>query len=106
MRKNRLLFILLAAGVLAAYFLFQKTSYTPAPTVKNSIVTKEQAIDNVKNLAEVKEYLKNVPGAIVEIDNQDENVYNIHVYEIKNGHTATFNWYEVAKTGGAPKPQF
>ena len=47
--------------------------------------------------------LKRVPSGIVEIDNEDEKTYTVHVYEIKDNHTATFNWYEVGKQSGKIK---
>src|SRR3990167_7924523 len=59
-------------------------------------MTKDQAIENVKKLPEVQDYLKRVPNGRVEVDNEAEGEYNVHVYEVKNGHTATFNWYRVS----------
>ena len=63
-------------------------------------VSRQQAVEKVKNLQEVKEYLKNVPNGKVEVDNELEGEYNVHVYEVKNGHTATFNWYRVSIKSG------
>ena len=56
----------------------------------------------VSALPEVQEYLRSVPSGLVVIDHEDKetNSYLVHVYEIKDGHTATFNWYEVNKTTG------
>lgn len=84
------------------YFVLQKT---PFPTTKpvQPVVTKitaEQAVEKVRSLTEVREYLERVPKGIVEIDNVMPAEYFVHVYEIKDGHTATFNWYKVNnKTG-------
>lgn len=66
------------------------------------------AIDRVLILPEVKEYLRTVPGAIVEIDHEDRTTssYVIHVYEIKDGHSATFNWYNVDKSTGRAEKEF
>jgi hypothetical protein len=69
-------------------------------------VTKDQAIKKIKKLPEVQEYLKNVPNGKVEVDNELEGEYNIHVYEVKNGHTATFNWYRVSIKSGKIRPEF
>lgn len=69
-------------------------------------MSKNQAVENVKKLPEVQEYLKNVPNGIVEVDNEMEGEYNVHVYEVKNGHTATFNWYRVSIKGGEITPEF
>ncbi|MBI4039860.1 hypothetical protein HY389_00710, partial [Candidatus Daviesbacteria bacterium] len=60
----------------------------------------------VKKLPEVQDYLKGVPSGKVEVDNESEGEYNVHVYEIKNGHTATFNWYLVSIKDGKVKEQF
>lgn len=74
--------------------------------ITSSKITKEQALENVKNLAEVREYLKRVPDGKVEIDNELEGDINVHVYEVKDGHTATFNWYTVSMKTGIPVAQF
>ncbi|OGM29994.1 hypothetical protein A2801_00550 [Candidatus Woesebacteria bacterium RIFCSPHIGHO2_01_FULL_41_10] len=67
---------------------------------------KEQAVDNVKKLPEVQQYLKDVPNGKVEVDSEEEGQINIHVYEIKDDHTATFNWYRVDVESGKMEPQF
>lgn len=68
----------------------------------NSALTKEQALEKVKNLSEVKEYLIQVPNGRVEFDHEDEanNAWVIHEYEIVRDHTATSNWYNVNKETG------
>ncbi len=75
-------------------------------TPKTTGMTETQAVDNVKKLPEVQDYLKRVPNALVEVDNESEGQYNVHVYEIKDGHTATFNWYRVDKATGEVKKEF
>ena len=67
--------------------------------------TRAQAIAKVKTQSEVMNYLKRVPQGLIEIDNQENNSYLIHVYEVKNGHTATFNWYRVDKITGEVKKE-
>ncbi|MBI3980986.1 hypothetical protein HY345_03220 [Candidatus Microgenomates bacterium] len=99
----KVLVLLLAILVLTGggYFTIKKasTTTTPKPAVSAKI-TAEQAVEKVRNLPEVRDYLKNVPNGIVEIDNTMAAEYFVHVYEIKDRHTATFNWYHVNnKTG-------
>lgn len=71
-------------------------------------ITPQEAVDKVKNLPEVKEYLKNVPQGKVNYDHEEteSNSLVIQVYELKSGHTATFNWYKVNKSTGAVKAEF
>ena len=64
--------------------------------VASTRISPQLAVENVKKLPEVQEYLKNVSNGKVEVDNELEGEYNVHVYEVKNGHTATFNWYRVS----------
>lgn len=68
----------------------------------NASVTQDQAVFLVKNLDSVKAYLQRVPQGIVEFDHEDRinGSWVIHVYEVANGHTATFNWFNVSKTDG------
>lgn len=73
---------------------------------EGNIVTEESAISKVKSLPEVVDYLKRVPNSLVEVNGKEDNVYMVQVYEFKNGHTATFNWYEVNKTTGDVEKQF
>ena len=60
------------------------------------------AIAKVSALPEVAEYLRDVPSGRVVIDHEDSatNSYLIHVFEVVDDHTATFNWYTVDKTTG------
>ncbi|MBI2326546.1 hypothetical protein HYU91_04140 [Candidatus Collierbacteria bacterium] len=66
------------------------------------------AIAKVSTLPEVIEYLREVPAGLVTLDHEDRetNTYVIHVYETKDGHTATFNWYSVNKTTGVITKDF
>lgn len=88
-----LIFILFLAGL--GYFSYQTGS---------SKITVQQAVEQVKSLPDVQEYLKRVPNGKVEVDNELEGEYNVHVYEIKDGHTATFNWYGVSIKSGKVTP--
>lgn len=73
---------------------------------KTTGMTRNQAVENVKKLPEVQDYLKRIPNGKVEVDNELGDEYNVHVYEVKNGHTATFNWYHVSIKSGEVRPEF
>lgn len=88
------------------YSVSKNTIPSVLERVVSTKVSHKQAIENVKNLPEVQEYLKNVPNGRVEVDNELEDKYNVHVYEIKDGHTATFNWYRVSIKSGEIKKEF
>lgn len=103
--KNSILLILIFAAILGAY-AYQKANPSEPEHIGSSKITSEQAVENVKKLPEVKDYLKEVPNGKVEMDNEDEGKYNVHVYEVKNGHTATFNWYRVSIKDGKVEEQF
>lgn len=60
-------------------------------------LAENQVLEIVKNLPEVKEYLKNVPEAQIVVDHEENNMFVVQVFEVKDGHTATFNWYEIDK---------
>lgn len=98
------IFILLAV---AGYYTFQNGVPDNIPVeIASTKISYELAEDKVKNLPEVQEYLKNVPNGKVEVDNELEGEYNIHVYEVKNGHTATFDWYRVSIKSGEIRSEF
>lgn len=69
-------------------------------------ISKEDAVAKVKELPEVVDYLKRVPNGQVLVNGEDNNRYMVQVYEAKDGHTATFNWYNVDKTTGEVKKEF
>nr|WP_145401636.1 stalk domain-containing protein [Paenibacillus xylanexedens] len=65
-------------------------------------ITEKEAVKLVKN-----KYGYNNSKLIVEVDNEVDNQYVVHVYEIViddektgEGHTATYGWYYVDKTSG------
>ena len=76
------------------------------PDAQLPVITEEQAVETVKSLPEVVGYLKRVPNGMVEVNGDDDTQYMVQVYEIKDGHTATFNWYQVDKTTGEVKEEF
>src|SRR3989344_6058764 len=102
--------IILVLIVIGGFIYFKNTpleELVPEQVIPSLTgMTESQAVENVKKLPEVQEYLKNVPNGKVEVDNELEGEYNVHVYEVKNGHTATFNWYRVSIKSGEIRPEF
>src|SRR3989344_8146072 len=101
--------IIILLVITGGYFVFQKAApllLDQLAEVASTKVSRNQAIENVKKLPEVQEYLKYVPNGKVEVDNELEGEYNVHVYEVKDGHTATFNWYRVSIKSGEVKTEF
>jgi len=80
-----------------------------------SKVTESKAVDIIKQLPEVKNFL-NLPfpsssRTVVEIDHSSNDNWYVHIYEIvkdttTSSHTATFNWYGVDKCSGKIKCPF
>ena len=90
-----LIFIALVCGVV--FFFFKSEIFSSS---------EKKALMKIRALPEVVEFLKQVPDAHVEMNGEEENAYLIQVYEVKDDHTATFNWYSVDKTTGEIKKQF
>ena len=91
----------------AGFFVLQNGVPEKFPIdIVSTKISREMAVENIKKLPEVQEYLKNVPNGKVEVDNELAGEYNVHVYEVKNGHTATFNWYRVSIKSGEVKSEF
>ena len=84
----------------------KKMSTSPQPSA--ILISPEEAVEKVKSRKEVIAYLKRVPNAIIQaqLTTDEEDSYRIQVYEIKNGHTATFNWYNVDKKTGEITAEF
>lgn len=74
--------------------------------LKTGTISKAEAILKVKELPEVIDYLKRVPNGLVAVNGEEINVYMVQVYEFKDGHTATFNWYKVDKATGSVEKEF
>lgn len=104
--KNLILVILILTLIGGLYYVSQNTLPSVLEEIGSTKISRDLAIENVKKLPEVQEYLKNVPNAKVEVDNEIEGEYNVHVYEVKNGHTATFNWYRVSIKSGEIRSEF
>lgn len=65
-------------------------------------ITKDQAVENVKKIPEVKIYLAKAPKGIVEVGKKSNinakksnDNYLVHVYEKFADHQETFHWYFV-----------
>ena len=69
-------------------------------------LSKKDAIAKVRILPEVSDYLKRVPSGQISVNGEEDNGYMVQVFEVKDGHTATFNWYTVDKTTGEIKNEF
>lgn len=104
--KHLILLILIIMLIGGIYSVSKNTIPSVLERVVPTKISHKQAIENVKNLPEVQQFLKDVPNGRVEVDNELEGEINVHVYEIKDGHTATFNWYKVDKITGAVKEEF
>lgn len=87
----------------AIVYMLKSLKFT---NIKNQITSKEQAIAKVKALPEVIDYLRRVPNGLILVNGEDSNAYFTQVYELKNGHTATFNWYKVNKATGEITKEF
>lgn len=87
----------------ALLYMLKSLKFTNAQTATAS---KDEAIAKVKLLPEVIDYLKRVPNGLVLVNGEEDNEYMVQVYELKDGHSATFNWYNVDKTTGEVEKQF
>lgn len=92
---------MIVAVALITFFIVFKNSRS-----SQKVISEKEAVATVKTLPEVTDYLKRVPNGLVAVNGEEDNVYLVQVYEFKNGHTATFNWYKVDKTTGAVEKQF
>ncbi|MEK7562084.1 MAG: hypothetical protein AAB509_00175 [Patescibacteria group bacterium] len=126
-----IIFILIAGGILAWWYgwigkvptvppvvspILQPTSTQPT-SLEEKFISEEKAINLIKELPKVKEWLALFTGPggtgpttggkpIIEVDSKTAEGYTIHVYELLSDHTATFNWYSVNLKTGEIKPMF
>ena len=84
----------------------KELSSSPQPPA--ILISPEEAVEKVKSRKEIIDYLKRVPSAIIQAQSttNEEDSYRIQVYEVKDGHTATFNWYNVDKKTGEVVAEF
>lgn len=103
--------ILFAVLVILCWLYLHKilrfTIFTQPVSQKESI-SENAAFGIIAEQNDVKNYLKEVPNGKITLDHFDEdaNSYVFQVFEFKDGHTNTFNWYEVNKENGELKPLF
>ena len=100
--------VIIGAGIwYGIQTLASKRARTTTPAVAE-ITADAQAIELVRARSEVAEYLAQTPDALIVVDNFDEetNEYLVHVYEIVEDHTATFNWYIINRATGSIQAQF
>lgn len=99
MKKTKTLIIIGLVAVAAAIVWMS--------VYKNSEVTGRGALEEIKTLPEVQEFVaeleKNGKTASFNVEDQD-GYWSVQVYEIVarggESHTATFNWYRVDKSTG------
>lgn len=90
---------------LLAFLYWQYLRKTPKspiytqPVSQKESISENEALKIIAEQSEVKNYLKEVPNGEITLDHfdQDSNSYIFQVFEVKNRHTSTFNWYEVNK---------
>lgn len=102
MKKKKISLKLLVIALIILFILFAFFKLNN----RTRVFSKNEAIEKVKILSEVKDYLKKVPHAQISVNGEEDDSYLIQVYEIKDRHTATFNWYKVNKTTGEVKKEF
>ncbi|MCX7955395.1 MAG: hypothetical protein N3A01_09450 [Bacteroidales bacterium] len=74
--------------------------YDTTNIMQNLTPSEQKALNLVKNLPEVKEFLEKNKNAIIEVDHTHNDTVLIHVFkcvvhEEGGMNTATFNWYNV-----------
>lgn len=79
--------------------------------LRSNQITNDKAIEIVKNLPEVKDFLQGMKKintkTLVEVDKRETDQIVIHVTEINDhGLTATFNWYTLDNNTGTIKCSF
>lgn len=73
----------------------------------NDHITEDDAAKMVREREEVQAYMNRMPANSVHIATTDrETYYLVQIYETKDMHTNTFNWYEVDKKTGEITPTF
>jgi hypothetical protein len=108
-----LVMVLMIILSLAVYF----SMFSMSKTLSINPPSREQVVAKIKELPEVKEFLKlkfpkdNYPVVAIEDAKTSEKVWRVHVYEVvedtaTTGHTATMNWYNVDKLTGEIKCSF
>ena len=103
--------ILLLIVFLGGYLL--KPSHevkVSTPQVQLKQLSDEKALEIIKNLPEVKDFLQRMDKAsqktFVEVRSKERGVITVQFAEDHPDHTATFNWYILDSTTGVIKCSF
>lgn len=85
-----------------------KPPVSTQPVLQRESISENEAFKIISEQSEVKEYLEKVPKAEITLDHfdQETNSYIFQIFEVKDGHTNTYNWYEVNKESGELKRMF
>ena len=103
--------IFIAALAVLYWLYLHKIPKTPVytqPVLQKENINENEALGIIAKQNEVVNYLKKVPNGEITFDHIDEetNSYIFQVFEVKDGHTNTFNWYAVNKESGKFKHMF
>lgn len=102
LKSQRFLLLFLSSLLLASFAIL----FLPRP-LANNLISSEKAAELVKALPEVQAFLQETGGHVTaQTGSPNEAVYLVQVYEVKDNHTATFNWYYVNKKDGSIKKEF
>lgn len=97
---------------------YNKTqSISGTTSSSKSPITKDQAIQIVTNLSNVKDFVARMVSSKtpyrIDVDppelqeaNSGNPYWVIHVYEVQSDHLATFNWYRVSQKTGKVETEF
>ena len=109
-KSHTVLIILAALCISLLVFVGLQKFRSPSASQKTAAIeTEAQAVESIRALPEVVDYEQRlaVAGTTAYIDAQSEDAqWVVQVYEIKDDHTATFNWYTVDKATGKITAEF
>ena len=109
-KSHTVLIILAALCISLLVFVGLQKFRSPSASQKTAAIeTEAQAVESIRALPEVVDYEKRLAeaGTTAHIDAQSEDAqWVVQVYEIKEDHTATFNWYTVDKATGKITAEF
>ena len=93
-----LVFVVLILLVCLTFLFFTKN------TTKTSSANKEVQISKTREklleYPKVKSYLNSTKNGRLDFDQEDRTSYVFHLYEFKNGHISTVDWFYVNKSTG------
>lgn len=102
--QNRLLYQEIMSGFISENEKPEDIMPTPTPAKFElmPLISKEEAENIIRSLPEVQEYFAQIPTTILDMEGYDaeKNQWNVHIYNIVEDHTATFDWYYVDGNSG------